>query len=512
MTRHTRSSLILCLIAAGALAQGGPPNFQLILPDFAGTPIEGVTILPDRPIQRLSVLVPRNPEREIPTSGVRMWVNGKGMGNVLDSRGITEGLLLTMDPANLKKRPDELFDPIENTIEVQATDKQSRTYYQSWILRTGGGENAFFTYSSVVSPNDPAGVPPDLIVEEPRVPPVLSPDQASARITVRGKIASAHPATALKANGQTLKTVQEASASFQQNIDIRRDMKEIVLEAIDQRNNRRSVIIPLVIQQKQTAKIRFAGARYAFVVGISKYGDAKDAPPPLPLAAPAAAELARSLQEGAGFRKENIRVLMDEQATRDQIRAGFSDFAAKAQGDDLLVIYVAAYGLHDPRPGKSDRIYLAPHGTQLSQVEATALTFDDLEMWLSRYVKCNQTFLIFDVAHEVTGNYWKFSGPNLVSNHVLNLFSDQAGRAVLVSGSAGQVSRNATDGKSLAFTRWMSHALAGEADLNLDRVVTAGEFFRFVTEKVREESNGAQTPRSRLPKHTADSPVGEIAR
>ena len=126
------------------------------------------------------------------------------------------------------------------------------------------------------------------------------------------------------------------------------------------------------------------------------------------------------------------------------------------------------------------------------------------------YVKCNQTFLIFDVAHEVTGNYRKFSGPNLVSNHVLNLFSDQAGRAVLVSGSAGQVSRNATDGKSLAFTRWMSRALAGEADLNLDRVVTAGEFFRFVTEKVREESNGAQTPRSRLPKRTADSPVGEL--
>jgi hypothetical protein len=245
-------------------------------------------------------------------------------------------------------------------------------------------------------------------------------------------------------------------------------------------------------------------------MGISRYGDAKDAPSPLPSAAIDAREMARSLQENAGFRKENIRLLIDEQATKAQIRGGFSDFAASPQGDDLLVIYIAGHGLHDPRPGKSDRMYLAPYGTQLSQIDSTAITFDDLEMWLSRYVKCNHTFLIFDVAHEVQGDYWKFSGRNLVNNHLLNLFSDQAGRAILVSGSAGEVSRNNADGSSPAFTRWVSRALGGEADLNQDHVVTADELFKFVTEKVREETNGNQTPRSRLPQKNGSTPLGEI--
>src|SRR5438874_6672074 len=132
-------------------------------------------------------------------------------------------------------------------------------------------------------------------------------------------------------------------------------------------------------------------------------------------------------------------------------------------------------------------MYLATYGTQLSQIDSTAITFDDLEMWLNRYVRCNHTFLIFDVAHEVQGTYWKFSGRNLVNNHLLNLFSDQAGRAVLVSGSAGEISGNGEDGKSLAFTRWLSRGLAGESDLNQDRVVTADELFKFVTEHVRED-------------------------
>ena len=91
------------------------------------------------------------------------------------------------------------------------------------------------------------------------------------------------------------------------------------------------------------------------------------------------------------------------------------------------------------------------------------------------------------------------------------LRSDNTNRAVLVSGSAGEVSRNGTDGKSLVFTRSVTSALAGEADLNQDRVITADELFRFVTQKVSEESNGAQTPRSRLPKKNGDTSLGEIA-
>ncbi len=98
--------------------------------------------------------------------------------------------------------------------------------------------------------------------------------------------------------------------------------------------------------------------------------------------------------------------------------------------------------------------------------------------------------------------------PSLVNNHLLSLFSEQKGRAVMTSGSAGEISLNRPDGQS-SFTYWLTRGLAGDADLNQDRVVTADELFRFVEEKVREESAGKQSPNFRLPSRNADQAVGE---
>src|ERR1022692_2797830 len=98
----------------------------------------------------------------------------------------------------------------------------------------------------------------------------------------------------------------------------------------------------------------------------------------------------------------------------------------------------------------------------------------------------------------------------MVNNHLLSLFSEQKGRAVLTSGSAGDVALNRPDGQS-AFTYWLTRGLAGEADLNQDRVVTGDELFRFVEEKVREDSAGKQIPHYRLPTRDANQPVAESA-
>jgi hypothetical protein len=81
---------------------------------------------------------------------------------------------------------------------------------------------------------------------------------------------------------------------------------------------------------------------------------------------------------------------------------------------------------------------------------------------------------------------------------------------VLTSGSAGDVALNRPDGQS-SFTYWLTRGLGGEADLNQDRVVTGDELFRFVEEKVREDSAGKQIPHYRLPVGDANQPVAESA-
>ena len=281
------------------------------------------------------------------------------------------------------------------------------------------------------------------------------------RLTVKGTCSSAHPAVALKVGAQSL-NIQSQSEDFEQNRgDVRRDMKELVVEATDQKQNRRTIIIPIIAQGGSGQPPRSSAAKYALIVGISNYGDAKGVPPALPQAAADAGSMARDLEAKAGFKKDNIRLLRDDAANRDALRIGFYDFAAKAQANDLLVIYVAGRAMHDPQPGNNEIMYLAPFGTQMKAMDSTAISFLDLEMWLDQSVRCNHTFIVFDVGHEVEGD-WKFPGPNLVNNHLLSLFSEQKGRAVLTSGSAGDVALN-RPGRPVAFIYLLADSAASAA-------------------------------------------------
>jgi hypothetical protein len=511
MIRRAVVHLPLLLFFTGAFAQEAPIRIQLLLPEFFETPFSGDRSLievPERPINRMKIRLLNSAERNLSTGTINVWVNGSAISNIFDSRNVADGTELSMDAATMGKRPDQLFDPRENALEVLATDNRGRKYYQSWILRTTGTHNPYFAYQGTISPDDPKGVPPDILLTSPLAPPVLKAGQASVRITVKGTCTSSNPAVAMKIGAQTV-SIQSRSESFEQAVDIRRDMKELVIEATDGKQNRRTIVIPIVVQGNNAPKPHASGAKYALVVGISNYGDAKGALPPLPQAAADAGTLARDLETKAGFRKDNIRLLRDDAATRDALRIGFSDFAAKAQADDLLVIYVAGRAVHDPQPGNNEKMYLAPYGTQMKAMGSTAVSFLDLEMWLNQSIRSNHTFVIFDVGHEVEGD-WKFPGPSLVNNHLLSLFNDQKGRAVLISGSAGEVSLARPDGQS-SFTYWLTRGIAGEADLNQDHVVTADELFRFVEERVREESGGKQVPNFKLPSRNAEQSVGESA-
>jgi hypothetical protein len=508
MIRRAILQLPLLLLFTGAFAQEAPIRIQLLLPDFFDTPFMGdhsLIEIPARPISRMKIRLLKSAERNLSTGAINVWVNGNAISNIFDSRNVADGTELTMDASTMNKRPDQLFDPTENAIEVLATDNRGRKYYQSWILRTTGLVNPYFAYQGTISPSDPKGVPPDIALIAPQEPPVLKPGQASARITVKGTCSSENPDVEIRIGSQMV-TVQSKSESFEQAVDIRRDMKELVIEATDGKQHRRTIVIPIVVQGA-APKPHSSGTKYALIVGVSNYGDNKGALPPLPQAAADAGTLARDLETKAGFHKENIRLLRDDSATRDSLHIGFSDFAAKAQANDLLVIYVAGRAVHDPQPGNNDKMYLAPFGTQMRAMDSTAVSFLDLEMWLDQSIRCNHTFLIFDVGHEVEGD-WKFPGPSLVNNHLLKLFSDQKGRAVLTAGSANQVSLTRPDGQS-SFTYWLTNGLTGAADLNQDHIVTADELFRYVEEKVREESGGRQLPHFRLPASDADQAVGE---
>ena len=95
---------------------------------------------------------------------------------------------------------------------------------------------------------------------------------------------------------------------------------------------------------------------YALVIGINGYHKA----PPLGYAVNDAEAVAAALQDKFSFAPENIRVLLDEDATRAAIHKAFLGFSGEATNlDDRLLVFFAGHG-HTVRSRRSDVGYLVP--------------------------------------------------------------------------------------------------------------------------------------------------------
>jgi hypothetical protein len=487
----------------GLYAQERPSSFELTLPDFFDHSFPSgskavIEIPGGRKITRIRLLIRDAQKLNINPGAYKVFVNGTGIGNVFEERTVKEGTLLLMEPEMLRRRPDKPFDGREHALEIIA-ETAYRKWYGNWLIRVNdNNQNAYFGNFFKLSADDPKGVPPDLVVTEPSMPPVADPKGTPLLLRVKGMTSRG---ASLLLDGKQLQPPRMTEVvEFDETVEVAPARKELLLEALDEKGNRRQIIIPVYQPPNTARRPGFAGQKYALVIGISRFGRLQGAPPDIPFAASEAEEFARHLENKAGFKHENIRLLIDEKATLEDVRIGFSDFAAKATSKDVLVVYLATHGFHDPRPGRSDRMYLAWHGTRMQQLDSSAMAFSDIEILLNRSIRTNQCVLIFDISHQIDSD-WTFDGGqhlNLVNNRIFSVFRDKPEWAVLVSGSGGEISGKHAQSNTSRFSYWLLEGSGGAADLNHDGVITAAELFQYVSEKVKQESGASQIPRFQL--------------
>jgi hypothetical protein len=509
--RAFRYAVLAAFLAAAGQPQ--PPSFfELILPDFQKTISSGNVIadIPARPISRLTIQLLGSADQNLNYGDLRVRINGKGAGNIFNRGSNERGKFLAMDPSTLRMRPDQLFDPVENTIEAYGKDPRGRNYYQNWILRSGSENvNRYFTYVSTISPSDETGVPPDLNVDDPQAPVAFAGAARVVKVHLKGSAAAASGLASLTLNGKPLKDpAGAASVSFDQSLTVARGETALSLEAVDKKGNKRSITIPVSGPSTAAPRVRLAGQSWALIIGVSHFSVKSGAPPDLPAAAFDAKQLADDLPK-RGFRAENIRLITDEKATLEQIRTGLGDFAARAKPEDFLLVFFATQGFHDPVA--PEKVYLAASDTQSAKLGSTALEIAELQLLLNRAVRSKHTLLFFDAEHALGGD-WRFSGKPIVNTFLLNLFDGPLGRSVLVSGSAGQESpEDATGAASRSlFASTLTDGLSGKADLDGNHVITAKEICSYVAETVRRSSGGVQAPQYRYAESEAESPVLEL--
>ena len=106
------------------------------------------------------------------------------------------------------------------------------------------------------------------------------------------------------------------------------------------------VSLLVAVESDQVANEKFSFIKeiysesWALVIGINTYQNVE----PLNYAVNDAVAVKEMLVEKYGFKESNIRLILDEEATKDNILAGFSDILAQAREKDRVVVFYAGHG------------------------------------------------------------------------------------------------------------------------------------------------------------------------
>ena len=79
---------------------------------------------------------------------------------------------------------------------------------------------------------------------------------------------------------------------------------------------------------------------WALIIGINKYQNVD----PLTYAVDDAVAVKEMLVDKYGFKEGNIKLITDEEATKDNILKGFSDILTQAKEKDRVIVFYAGHG------------------------------------------------------------------------------------------------------------------------------------------------------------------------
>lgn len=510
----------LFLSSASTESQSMREPFALELPDIGGPRITAPeAAIPTTEIHSIRLLVKKPFADSINYGKIYTSINGESAGTIQNINAGRDGYIVT---CNIDRKP-HLFAlrPGKNVIEISATDRNNRSYYASYVLLTGG-KNAIdsstqsATIETIPLTDGSDRQPPTVNLIEPkgavrsmgsgatvRVYGVVTDNSGSvASVTVNGQSAPLAPATGTR--GLFVRPASSSpsgEAAFDRVVSIAANQSWITVEAKDQAGNVTRVLIPV---RKREAPISsgFSGRKFALVVGVSRYKYQDGGLNNLVYADADARAIRDFLQrrDGGGFSASDILYLENEQATIDAVRGGLRSFLPKAGANDLLFIFIAGHGAPDPYAPQ--KLYFLMNDTKVADMANTALPMEELREMLDHNVRAERVVVFVDTCHSAGLSGEKLVQTRGLENNLTNLYAQrlykETGRAILTSSDVNEVSEESKDwgGGHGIFTLALLEGVRGEADSNSDRLVTAGELFNYVRDRVRVETAFRQNPRA----------------
>jgi WD40 repeat protein len=362
----------------------------------------------------------------------------------------------------------------------------------------------------------------------PPVVDMLSPAELSTAnpqvtIKVRGRTAANAPVTSwrVRVNGQAssargLSRQEGASAPAdlsEQELRVGIPAQNSTIEVFAE--NRHGVSVPAVFRVSWTGAAPSAPAPgsfqiqpklYVLAVGVARYQNAGITKLGLP--AKDARDFAKALQaqQGRLYREVVVKLLTDDQATRDDIVDGLDWLQKQVTQHDVGMVFIAGHGVNDPQLGYT---YL-PVNADPERLRRTGVAMDEFRKTLA--VLPGKALFFFDTCHSgnVLGGTTRGGSSSDVSGVINELSSAENGVVVFSSSTGRQLSYEDTAWGNGAFTLALIEGLGGKADYQKNGRITHKMLDLYVSERVKQLTGGKQSPVTQAPGGVPDFPLAVV--
>jgi len=229
---------------------------------------------------------------------------------------------------------------------------------------------------------------------------------------------------------------------------------------------------------------------WALVIGIDKYQNVKK----LNYAVDDAESIKEILEDSFHFPSDNISILINEEATKQNILKSFSEITKNAKSNDRVLVFFAGHGDTMDLPGGGEKGYLIPVEGDAEELYLTSIPMDELrEIALMSEAK-HMLYLVDACYGGIAAVGSRGLEPQKTPDFINKVTKFQSRQVISAGGRGEKVIEKPEWGHS-AFTLNLIRGLKdGAADYNADGFITANELGMFLSDKVSTDSENQQTP------------------
>ena len=229
---------------------------------------------------------------------------------------------------------------------------------------------------------------------------------------------------------------------------------------------------------------------WALIIGIDKYQNVQK----LNYAVDDAESIKEILEDSFHFPSDNISILINEEATKQNILKSFSEITKNAKSNDRVLVFFAGHGETMDLPGGGEKGYLIPVEGDAEELYLTSIPMDELrEIALMSEAK-HMLYLVDACYGGIAAIGSRGLEPAKTSDFINKVAKFQSRQVITAGGRGEQVIEKSEWGHS-AFTMNLIRGLKdGAADYNADGFITANELGMFLSDKVSTDSENQQTP------------------